>query len=197
MAIHARRCAEFFDREFNEPTSGISIKLESVVSYEELVGVRSLPSLSPILLAHESVLERRWADAIELIDQNLARSESDGYTRLVPGLLADRALCQAMLGQVNAADADIEASLQALNSADTHRDDLALLFSRLSQVHRLRENSLKATEFAERAIAAWSEVNAFKKHLMAVVLESVKELAEANSGSFQATEELRGRNDPD
>lgn len=171
MAIHVKRCSEFNRADVDGGPSVISTKLESVFSYEELVGVNSLPSLSPILLAQEKVLERQWADAIELIDKNLQRSGADGYARLVPGLLADRAYCRKMLGEPNAAVADIELSQRTVCSAKLHRDDTALLYSRLSQVHGLCGNSSQAADFAVRAAAAWKEVKVFKQRLLAVSTE--------------------------
>lgn len=176
MAIHVKRCAEFIPVDRAGGPLEISTKLESVISYEELVGVSSLPSLSPILLAQEKVLDRRWVDAIDLIDRNLEKSGADGYTRLVPGLLADRAYCRKMLGEVSAAVADIELSQRTLSSAKLHRDDMALLCSRLSQVHRLCGNSSQAADFTERATAAWKEVVAFKQRLLAMVTQLDGEL---------------------
>lgn len=176
MSIYVKRCAQFAQVTDAGGRSGISTKLESVLSYEELVGISSLPSLSPILLAQEWLLEQRWADAIELIDKNLERSEADGYARLIPGLLADRALCRKMLGERGAAIADMDSSLRYAASAKLHRDDLALFCSRLSEVHGLCGNSQQEVEFAERAAAAWLEVSAFKERLMVVATELNGEL---------------------
>ena len=169
MLIHQKRVASF--AEFNDLNADMAAlsNLASADSYEELIGIKSLPSLSPQLAAYEAVLGGRWLDAIDLINRTLESAAADGYARLMPALLADRALCHQMLHEASAAEADIEQSLKAYDLCDPHRDDRAFYFSRLCQLYRLMGDESTSAHYAQLARAAWGLVKQFQAEMRATV----------------------------
>ncbi len=182
MSIHSRRNAQFGQVFGIEGAIEASGKLGSALNYEELVGISSLPSLSPILVAQEEILRGHWSEAIDLINNNIQTSVADGYSRLIPGLLADRALCRAMVGQLTEAQVDAEASVERAQAAQLHRDDVAALYSRLGQVFGLVGNGVKAAEYSGRAANAWEQVNEFRSRLRLVALQLDSEMPLATNG---------------
>ena len=170
MSIHEMRVAAFRSLEKDGAASTGTTNLQSVISYEELVGIRSLPSLSPQLAAYEFVLKGKWAEAMDAINLSLDSARRDGFSRLVPGLLADRALSQIMLNRVADAHEDIVASLREAETVGLHRDDRALFFSRLAQTYRLIGKDSNAAQCSLIAQLAWEQVREFQESLLKVVL---------------------------
>lgn len=169
MLIHEKRVASFVDLNGRVASTATATNLASADSYEDLIGVRGLQSLSPQLAAYEAVVDGRWSDSIALIDRSLESAVKDGYSRLVPALLADRALCHLMLNEVSAAQTDIEQSLSAYSISVLHRDDRAIYFSRLSQVYGLMGNDPARGEYAGLARQAWGLVEEFEMEMRSVV----------------------------
>lgn len=169
MFIHQKRVASFAEFNGLNADTVASSNLASADSYEELIGIKSLPSLSPQLAAYEAVLGSRWSDAIELISRTLESAAADGYVRLVPALLADRALCHQMLHEASAAEVDIEQSLRTYDLCEPHRDDRAIYFSRLSQLYRLMGDESSSAHYAELARVAWELVKQFQTEMKVVV----------------------------
>lgn len=179
MVIHQRRVISLSEFSAVTATAIPLANLESADSYEELIGIKSLRSLSPQLGAYEAVLGGRWSMAVTLVDKSLASVEADGYSRLVPGLLAERALCHLMLHDQSAAVRDLEQSLAARSSGTLHRDDEAIFHSRLAQVYGLLGNADVAARHGQLARSSWGKVMEFQTEIRAIV-GSIDEMFQAN-----------------
>lgn len=169
ILIHQKRVTSLSEFARLTPRSVSRTNLASADSYEELIGVKSLRSLSPQLGAYEAVLEQRWSDGVHLISKAVELAKDDGYSRLVPALLSERALCLIMLNDDIAAARDIALSLEANSSCALHRDDKAILYSRLSQVYRLTGDTEEAARYAELAKSSWNTVWQFQADIESVV----------------------------
>lgn len=152
--------------------------LESVISYEDLVGIRSLPSLSPQLTAYEHVLNQQWIEAVEAINRSLDSAKSDGFSRLIPALLADRAFSKFMMKREADAKQDLEACMREAQLTDLHRDDRAICFSRLAQVHALMGNEASASQCLSIARTSWEQVREFQMNLRKVMLALDEEFSQ-------------------
>lgn len=169
LLIHQKRVASLQEFAGLTPSSVSRTNLASADNYEELIGVKSLRSLSPQLGAYEAVLEQRWSDAVGLISRAVDLAKDDGYSRLIPALLSERALCFRMLNDHQGAERDIALSLEAHSSYALHRDDKAIYYSRLSQVYRLTGDAEEAARYAELARASWGTVRQFQRDIESIV----------------------------
>lgn len=185
MVIHQKRVADLSEFSGLSVNSPPLTNRASADSYEELIGVKSLRSLSPQLGAYEAVLEQKWAIAVGLIDETLRSVEQDGYSRLVPGLLAERALSNCMMHDQVSAARDLERGLASRSACVLHRDDEAFFRSRLAQVHRLLGDSESAALNGQQASAAWGQVRQFQAEIRTVV-ESIDEMVLANTNGRES-----------
>lgn len=169
MVIHQKRVADLSEFSGFRVDTGPITNRASADSYEELIGIKSLRSLSPQLAAYEAVLEQKWATAVGLIDKTLESVEQDGYSRLVPGLLAERALSNCMMHDQLAAVRDLKRGIASHSACALHRDDEAIFLSRLAQVHRQLGAAEEATLNGQQAIVAWGQVRQFQAEIKSVV----------------------------
>lgn len=143
----------------------LSITAETVKSYESLVGAANLPAMTPLLFAQNCLLEGKYEVAIEIIDEHCGAAFNQGFGRLAPGLLADRAYCLAAIGRSREAEADamraVEMTIEGL-----HSDDLAVFHSRLAATFSLLKINAHSQAHGEKAIEAWNKLASFKREMI-------------------------------
>lgn len=152
---------------------------ETVESYELLVGAANVPAMTPLLLAQDRILCGDLEGAIALIDEHTDAACDQGFGRLAPGLLADRAHCLAMLGRT------AEARLDAIRASELprehlHGDDLAVLHSRLTSTFSILGMSTIAEFHRTKASEAWVKLDIFRRE-MVVAARTVEDALASNS----------------
>lgn len=142
---------------------------ESACSYEDMVGVSVSPSLGSLLLAQAEMNDSKWRDAIIHIDEGFDASSRDGFDRLMPGLLADRAYCCAELGLIQESMDGMSRCFLAMADINLHADDHAVLLSRIEQTYGLLNLPEDKKLYACQAKLAWEKVKRFQSELHELV----------------------------
>lgn len=179
MSVSSRRNQALMGGGVVERGDLLSMKAETVNSYESLVGAESLPAMTPLLVAQDFLLVGKYEHTIELIDEHCAGACSQGFERLAPGLLADRAYCLAYIGRLREAEADALRA-EAILSKELHSDDLAVFHSRMANTFSLLKITERARLHSEKATEAWRRLASFKRQMMNVTRE-IEMIAESNS----------------
>ena len=117
----------------------VAMEAASAANLNHALGIQSLSSLIPIMRAELFVVQRQWQDANAIFEEHICGVVADGQKRLLPKILAQRAWCQANLGEIDNALASAKLSID-LCADCTDLDDLAVLHFRLSGVGRLLVN---------------------------------------------------------
>lgn len=155
---------------------------ETVESYELLVGAENVPAMTPLLRAQDRILNGDPGGAIGLIDDHIDAACDQGFGRLAPGLLADRAHCLATLGHT--ADAKLDAiRASELPREHLHGDDLAVLHSRLASTFSMLDMDELGDFHRARASEAWEKLDIFKGEMVAAA--KVIEDASASNSAFR------------
>jgi hypothetical protein len=165
MSVSSARNAAQADDAVHDQKDLLLVKAETVESYELLVGATSFPALTPLLRAHESIANGQHSIAIEIIDEYLTAVGEQGFERLSPGLLADRAHCLLCLGRVAEAEASAMQAHQ-LPRAMLHSDDRAILHTTLGSVFRELGFSSLADHHREEAAIAYESLRHFKREMV-------------------------------
>ena len=135
-----------------------SMSSASAENFNKALGIESQPSLIPLQRAEIAVLERRWEAAIEIFTEHLGQVNSQGQGRLAPKLRAQLAWCKANTGDIDGAQAEVEAALDSVEECKDP-DDLAVLHFRAASVARLAGKIQEAREHelqAEEQLVAYS-----------------------------------------
>lgn len=117
----------------------IEMEVASAANLNHALGIQSLSSLIPIMRAELFVVQREWEDAIEIFEKHICGVVADGQKRLLPKIVAQRAWCQANLGEIHNALAGVSLSIDICSDC-TDLDDLAVLHFRLSGVGKVLLN---------------------------------------------------------
>jgi hypothetical protein len=117
----------------------IELAVESTTNLDKLVGIQSLKSSTPLLIAQLRVVQHRWAEALAAYDQALPHAEQEDQGRWVAKYLAELALCCAHTGDDSRARTLLaEASRRIDECMDL--DDLAIAHGRMSAASALLNN---------------------------------------------------------
>lgn len=168
MSTLGKRNAALVSHGEPAPIATISTSPETAISFEELVGASTIPSLSPLLVAQDLMLNERWGEAMSLISENTNASSEEGFSRLVPGLLADRAYCNLKIGNRQGAEADAHQAVELVRFTPMHGDDLAAFHSRLATVFDMLELSKEASHHSQLAELAWKRVYEFRAKMLEI-----------------------------
>lgn len=112
-----------------------SLLAGSVANLDAGIGQPHMEFFIPLLLAEVFILEMNWRKAIELIDRHLKELSQNGLSRLTAKHLAQRALANLRIGDIDAAIHDCSAAEDSLKSCDDV-DDLVVIHSRLGSIYR-------------------------------------------------------------
>lgn len=146
----------------------VSISSQTVESYEALIEARSLPALTLLLRAQDCITKADYSVAIKLIDENFPNASDQGYERLGPGLLADRALCLVRLGEMDEAKA-VAMRAHACPCDVLHSDDLVIFHSTLQKTFEILQLNSLAESHRERLSAALKRLVEFRMKMSLAV----------------------------
>ena len=137
----------------SEELGYIHLEVSSSNNLNAALGIQTLSSLGPTMLAELNVVQRKWQDAITLFNSNIDEIERDGQARIVPKLIAQRAWCKANVGDMTGAREDIDLAISKIADC-SDVDDLAVLHARIAGAGKIlgekaieSENSKFAFEF--------------------------------------------------
>lgn len=149
-------------------TSPVSVRLamESAESFDEIAGIGGLNSFVPLLRASVCLLEERFEEALHIYEKYIETGRQQGLGKNVPGFLAEKAYCQARLGQHNAAATAIAQALAAISPSD-HTDDQALTHSRAAQVYVLLDDLPTSVREWQSAEEYWRRFEKYQHDMLA------------------------------
>ena len=134
----------------SEELGHIHLEVSSANNLNAALGIQTLSSLGPTMLAELNVVQRKWKEAIALFDSNIEKIAKDGQTRLVPKLVAQRAWCKANSGDMMGARDDIRLALSKIADC-SDVDDLAVLHFRIAGAGKILGDQSIAIEHEQQA----------------------------------------------
>ena len=153
----------------------IAMEVASAANLNAALGIESLSSLMPIMQAELLVVQQKWVEAKSIFNQHLPAFASEGQQRLLPKIIAQRAWCNANIGDFDSARSDMAASLDIVKDC-IDQDDLAVLHFRLSCVAAQLENETAkahhrtiAEEHLVRFRAHQEEINSMVQSVIAKI----------------------------
>ena len=127
------RLADAFGSPIPQEARRALMEAESTQNYDIGIGTLSLALLIPLMRAQLLTTERRFAEAIEIVEDVLERDSPENLERRKACFYADRAWCHCQLGQEASALHYAERARRHLDvPADT--DDVASTHARLASV---------------------------------------------------------------
>jgi tetratricopeptide (TPR) repeat protein len=140
--------ADCFGTTDRRSIEGLLREVLSVSNLDAGLGMSSLTTMVPALIAELKVALGDWTGAIESFDGFLGRLHHDGQTRLSAKFLAQRAWCNTNMGDQARALSDAEQALERVDECPD-LDDLAVIHVRLCRVNeRLEQHRIAAEQCA-------------------------------------------------
>jgi hypothetical protein len=130
------------------------LSADSTAHLDDMLGVRSLRSLQPILRAQICTLLGQTDEALPLFESHLSEALQQGMGAVEGALLADRAWCRLQASQKRAAREDADAASICLDAEGTNTDR-APGHSRLAQVYKALGEVDLAKRQEKLASLAW------------------------------------------
>jgi hypothetical protein len=156
------------DDAFGDPVEaelGIAqLEVSSIGNLDGGLGLGSLKAMVPLLRAQLHLIGRRWAEANALYDEFTAEAATHGLARHAPRYLAERAQCQAMLGQHAEARHLVQEAIGRLVGR-VDADDRAACHARLSLCLSTLGDKLEALRHFETGSAHRAELREFQDRL--------------------------------
>lgn len=138
---------------------------DSTANFDQLTGIVSLDSMTPVLRAQALSVAGFFQGALTLYSAHLDSVVARGFSRVKCWLIADRAWCELNLGLTEAARASaIEAELSI--SEHVQVDDLAATHDRLQQVYRLLGENEVAADHASKAGQLWKSFEIIQSNII-------------------------------
>lgn len=156
------------DDAFGDPVAeelGVAqLEVSSIGNLDSGLGLGSLKAMVPLLRAQLSLVGRRWSEADALYEQFTAEAATHGQARHAPRYVAERAQCQAMLGQrAEALRLVDQAVSQLVGRVDP--DDRAACHARLSLCLSSLGDQAGSQKHLEAGLRHRAELHAFQDRL--------------------------------
>jgi tetratricopeptide (TPR) repeat protein len=153
-------------RGYSDESISVAISgADSTKNFDQLVGVVSLDSLTPILRAQALSLAQCYEEAIALYSNHLSPALLQGMARVKCWLLADKAWCNACLGMTRAASDDATEAILSI-SPSIQIDDMAATHSRLAQVFRVLGDDARASYHGDMSETLWAEYGKLQANVL-------------------------------
>lgn len=150
-----------------------TMEVASASNLNAALGISELPTMIPTMQVELNIVDRKWDQAINNFENHPSRIVQNSPVRLIPKLVSQRAWCYANLGNLAAAEKDLEHALE-IKGQCTDDDDLAVLLFRLSRVGEIINNP----EVASSCLAAATmHLDLYRGHQVQIrnMLETVVE----------------------
>ena len=146
--------------------------VESVMSFDRLVGSTSLADLQPILRAQVLSLQGHPKEALALYKAYLLPARKQGAGRLMANLIADVAWCRCELGCIDEGRTDALLAVDSFTT-DTQIDDRAAAHSRLAQVFNRLGEVESAAHHKRCASEAWAKHISLQAEILTALTDIV------------------------
>lgn len=150
-----------------------AMEISSASNLNAALGISELPTMIPTMQMELHIVDKNWGRAIAIFENHPSKILLDSPARLIPKLLSQRAWCHANLGDLTAAEIDMNHAIE-IKSQCTDDDDLAVLFFRLGRVGEIINNPQLASSCTAEAT---KHLRLFRAHQEQIrnMLESVVE----------------------
>ena len=146
-----------------------AMEVASASNLNTALGILELPTMVPTMQAELHIVDRKWSQAVEIFENHPSGIIQNSPARIIPKLISQRAWCHANLGNLAAAEADLNRALEVKANC-TDDDDLAVLLFRLGRVGEL----IGKPEIASSCLdAAKNHLSHFRTHQ-----EKIREMLE-------------------
>lgn len=150
------------------PTGELLLGADSVLHFDDMVGMRAMNELTPLLRAQILCLQCQYEAAAGLYEEHLPVALAKGLERLGSSLLSDLAWCRVHLGrQAEARAQALEAELELDPACEL--DDRAITHSRLAQVFEAVGEAPRARHHAQEAQQCWAALAADQAQWLAAL----------------------------
>ena len=156
------------DDAFGDPVedecSVAELEVNSIDNLDSGLGLESLQAMVPLLRAELHLIRKQWLDADALYAKFTLEATTHGQTHQGPRFLAERAQCQAMLGQrESAARIAAEAIERLVGRIDA--DDNAACHARLSLCFAYLGDGAASRNHRDVALRSRAEFAEFQREL--------------------------------
>ena len=115
----------------SEELKRTKLEVASASNLNAALGITSLSSMIPIMLAEVLVIEKEWSRAERDFSLHLPQLAAEGQSKQAHKITAQRAWCRANIGDRAGAHRDVQAA-SASSSENSDCDDLSVLHYRLA-----------------------------------------------------------------
>lgn len=126
LRLHASRISAIADPVDEAQVKLLGGEIASATNYQRLTRLRSLDYLLDIASASHKILSGDFGGARSILRTLTDESAIATFSRAIPLVLADLAMCEAMCGNFSHSQSTMQAAEQAVQP-DLSRDDLALI----------------------------------------------------------------------
>jgi hypothetical protein len=155
----------------------IELEVNSVANLDRGIGIDSLTTMVPLLLADIRACEGRWSDALRLFQIHIDHLAEQGQSRLVSRFLAQLAWCKLNSSDVQGAIDDMRSALaHAQDGCDL--DDLFVLYERAARLQRALGDEKGAIDHhfaASRCIASFAAQQGVISEMLQPLLDRLPE----------------------
>lgn len=156
----------------------ISLEVSSAKNLNTAIGIQTLSSLISIMQAELCVVQRKWAEAVNLFDAHIDAIVADGQARIMPRLVAQRAWCKANLGDIRGSAEDIQIA-RSLVEITQDVDDLAVLHFRVAAAAKLIQAHELEQEHMKMAVGYLSDYRVHQKKIRDILDVAMPRILEA------------------
>jgi len=153
-----------FGDSVEEECSAAEMEVSSIDNLDSGLGLKSLQAMVPLLKAELHLIRRRWLEADALYGKFTLEATTHGQTHQGPRFLAERAQCQAMLGQ---RDDAMRIAKQAIDQlvGRIDADDNAACHARLSLCFASLGDAATSKKHRDVALQSRAEFAEFQRGL--------------------------------
>ena len=171
-----------FDGASSEVAAALKREVQSVSNLDSGLGIRTLSTMIPALLADLGTVLGDWQSAVGEFGGFITRIQADGQQRRAAKYLAQRAWCLAQLDRLDEARIGIADALRVVEQC-LDLDDLAVVYARVGATHRvLGDASLSEhhSQLARRCLAEFSDSQRRMRTLLGGVLHTARRQEKEN-----------------
>jgi hypothetical protein len=150
----------------------ISLEVSSIVNLDKSIGQSNLSYLVPLLSADMFILEKKFSDALLILNSVIDHMDSISPKRLTPKIVAQRAWANAKLSNIPKALDDCALAEQLLDCC-SDVDDLAVLHSRLAKTYKICSDPEKADRNEASFLRCFAALERMQSGLRASIDETL------------------------
>lgn len=152
-----------------EVAAALKREVQSVSNLDSGLGIRTLSTMIPALLADLATVLGEWQSAVAEFGGFITRIQADGQQRRAARYLAQRAWCLARLERFDEARLGIADALAVVEQC-LDLDDLAVAYARVGATFRLLGDASMSEHHSELARRCLAEFNGSQRRMRALLV---------------------------